>query len=145
MTGRPVGEAKVSVLGRGLAAGSAEDGAFALEVAAWPATLVVARPGYRVARVALARLPDQPLEISLDPIVSYTDRIEVTATRAREGLDPATFTNIPQERVSESYWGQDPAMLLPSWRPASSPTTTAATASATRTSPCAASARPARG
>jgi len=117
VTGRPVEEAKVSVLGRGLAAGSAEDGAFALEVAAWPATLVVARPGYRVARVALAGLPGQPLEISLDPIISYADRIEVTATRAREGLDPATFTNIPQERVSESHWGQDPAMLLPELAP----------------------------
>ena len=36
-----------------------------------------------------------PIEALLQPTVSLTDRVEVTATRAREGVDAATFTNIP--------------------------------------------------
>lgn len=117
VTGRPIAEARVALLGREVSTSTAEDGGFALEVTAWPATLVLTRPGYRVARIVLAQAPAEPLLPRLDPTVSYSDRIEITATRAREGVDPATFTNIPQQRVQESYWGQDPAMLLPELAP----------------------------
>ena len=48
----------------------------------------------------------------LAPIVSVNDRIEVTATRARDGADPVSFTNVPKEKIAEAYWAQDPAMLL---------------------------------
>lgn len=113
----PIARARVDVLGRELSTASAEDGRFTLEAAAWPLTVVVARPGYRVARLELAAPPAQPLVIALEPVVSYSDRIEVTATRAREGLDPATVTNIPAERVREAHWGQDPALLLPELAP----------------------------
>jgi iron complex outermembrane receptor protein len=116
-TNQPVANARVSVLDRELTAASAGDGSFTIELAAWPATLVVARPGYRVARLRIDAPPERPVEVSLDPVVSYADRIEVTATRAREGQDPATFTNIPQEKIAESHWGQDPAMLLPELAP----------------------------
>ncbi len=117
VTGRPIAGAKLEVLGRELVTSTTDDGGFVLEVAAWPATLVATRAGYRVARLEIAEAPAEPLAVRLDPVISYADRIEVTATRAREGIDPATFTNIPQERVRESYWGQDPAMLLPDLAP----------------------------
>lgn len=68
--------------------------------------------GYYVQRVTVDVATAGALEIGLTPIVSLTDRVEVTATRAREGVDAATFTNVPKERVAESYWAQDPAMLL---------------------------------
>ena len=117
VTGQPIAGAKLELLGRALATSAGEDGRFALDVTDWPATLVATGSGYRVARVELAQAPAEPLALRLDPIVSWSDRIEVTATRAREGVDPATFTNIPQERVAESYWGQDPAILLPDLAP----------------------------
>jgi iron complex outermembrane receptor protein len=116
-TGRPIANARIEVLGSLLTTTTGEDGAFSLEVPAWPVTLVVTQAGYRVARLALEGPPAGPLEVRVDPIISYSDRIEVTAARAREGVDPATFTNLPQERVMESYWGQDPAMLLPDLTP----------------------------
>ncbi len=117
VTAQPIAKAKVDILGRESATSTAEDGSFTLDVPAWPATLVVTRGGYRVARLDLAEATEQALEVRLDPVVSYSDRIEVTATRAREGVDPATFTNIPEERIHESYWGQDPAMLMPDLAP----------------------------
>jgi iron complex outermembrane recepter protein len=116
-TGRPIANAKLELLGRELATATAEDGGFTLDVPAWPATLVATRTGYRVARLEITKAPAGPLALRLEPVISYSDRIEVTATRAREGIDPATFTNIPQQRVQESYWGQDPAMLLPDLAP----------------------------
>lgn len=76
------------------------------------ATLVVSHAGYYVQRLSLAATTAGPLEVALEPIVSLADRVEVTATRAREGVDPVSFTNVPQEKVAEAYWGQDPAMLL---------------------------------
>ena len=75
-------------------------------------TLVLSQPGYYVYRVTVDVRQAITLEIRLVPVVSVSDRIEVTATRAREGSDPASFTNIPQERVADAHWGQDPAMLL---------------------------------
>ena len=116
-TGRPIATAKLELLGQQRTASTADDGSFVLDVPAWPATLVATRQGYRVARIEIAQAPTEPLALRLDPVISYSDRIEVTATRAREGIDPATFTNIPQERIQESYWGQDPAMLLPDLAP----------------------------
>lgn len=109
-TGRPVAAAKVAA--GGVSTSCAEDGAFALDVAAWPATLVVSRQGYRAARLELAAAPAEPLALQLEPVISYSDRVEVTAARAREGVDPATFTNVPEERIKEAHWGQDPAILL---------------------------------
>ena len=111
VTGQPVAGARVEVLG-GSAVTSAADGSFSLPAASWPATVVASRRGYRVARLALAAAPTRPLEVSLEPMVSYSDRIEVTATRAREGFDPATFTNIPEEKLQQQHYGQDPAILL---------------------------------
>ncbi|HVO10154.1 MAG TPA: TonB-dependent receptor [Vicinamibacteria bacterium] len=111
-TGQPVAGARLSLLGREQATTTGPDGAFTLEAGAWPATLVVTKDGYRVARVEVPALPEQPLQVRLAPVISYSDRIEVTANRAREGVDPATFTNIPEQRVKEAYWGQDPAILM---------------------------------
>jgi iron complex outermembrane recepter protein len=91
---------------------SSQDGSFSLATRAWPATLVASREGYRVSRLELAAAPAGPLEVRLEPVVSYSDRIEVTATRAREGVDPATFTNIPEEKLRQEHYGQDPAILL---------------------------------
>ncbi len=115
VTARPVAGARVEAAGR--SALSADDGRFAVDVPRWPATIVASRSGFRVARQEITSEPAGEIQILLEPIVSYSDRIEVTATRAREGLDPATFTNIPAERVSECYWGQDPAILIPELAP----------------------------
>jgi iron complex outermembrane receptor protein len=117
VTGRPLRGVKLVVLDRELATSTADDGSFSLDVASWPATLVVTGQGFRVARIELAKAPAEPLALRLDPLISYSDRIEVTATRAREGVDPVTFTNIPQQRIEEANWGQDPAMLLPDLAP----------------------------
>ena len=111
VTGQPVAGARVELSGVTTAT-SAGDGSFALAAPSWPATLVAAREGYRVSRLPLSSLPAGPLEVRLEPVVSYSDRIEVTATRAREGFDPATFTNIPEEKLREEHYGQDPAILL---------------------------------
>jgi iron complex outermembrane recepter protein len=112
-SGKPVAQCHVEALETHETALSDEAGAFSLALTGSPPlTLVVSHEGYRVARRALAALPPQPLQIALEPVVSYADRIEVTATRAQEGTDPVTFTNIPQQRVKEAYWGQDPAILL---------------------------------
>jgi iron complex outermembrane receptor protein len=74
-------------------------------------TLVVSLPGYYPLRQPVAPGTGE-IEVRLAPIVSLTDRVEVTATRAREGVDPVSFTNVTQEQVAEAYWAQDPAMLL---------------------------------
>jgi iron complex outermembrane receptor protein len=76
------------------------------------ATLSVSHPGYYVLRVPVEVAAAAPLDLRLTPIVSITDRVEVTASRAREGADPVSFTNLSQEQVAAAYWGQDPAMLL---------------------------------
>lgn len=74
-------------------------------------TLVASHPGYYVQRVTI-QLSGAWVEVRLAPVVSLTDRVEVTATRAREGIDPVSFTNVPSERVRDAHWGQDPAVLL---------------------------------
>ena len=112
-TGLPIPGARVEVLESGAAVVTDARGAF---LTAWPtaarATLVVSSTGFRVRRIELTAVPSAPIEIKLEPVVSFSDRIEVTATRAAEGRDPVTFTNLPQERVAEEYWSQDPAILI---------------------------------
>ena len=111
-TGKAVPGARVEILSTRAAAATDDAGDFALEFPVGPVELAVSRTGYRVARLALPALPTRPLVVRLEPVISIADRVEVTAARAREGTDPVTFTNVPQERVAESYWGQDPAILL---------------------------------
>ena len=113
VTGTPIGGARVEILETNAAAVTDTLGEFALDMpSGGRATLVVSSSGFRVRRIELAALPPAPLAVKLEAVVSFTDRVEVTATRAREGVDAATFTNVPTERVDEAYWGQDPAILL---------------------------------
>ena len=138
VTGKPVPQARVELLqAAGTVITTTDDGGdFAVEVReSGPVTLAISHPGYQVARTALATLPKQPLAVELDPVISIADRIEVTATRAREGTDPVTVTNIPQEQIQSRPTGpRTRRCCCRASRPASSRTTTAATASATRTS-----------
>jgi iron complex outermembrane recepter protein len=110
-TGRPLPGARVELVETHAAAITDDRGRFTIEIAA-AATLVVSHTGYQLGKQRLASVSPQTLEIALEPTISLADRIEVTATRAREGADPVSFSNIPQERVAESYWSQDPAILL---------------------------------
>jgi iron complex outermembrane receptor protein len=112
-TGQAVSQARVQVLEIAAVATSDENGRFSIGAPDSGAfTLVFSRSGYEVVRIPLARPPAKPLSVELEPIISLTDRIQVTANRAREGTDPVSFTNIPQKQVAENYWGQDPAILL---------------------------------
>ena len=112
-TGAPVASARVEVVETAERAEAGADGAFRVSSAgATRLTLVVSHPGYYVQRTRVEAAAPGPVEVQLAPIVSISDRIEVTATRAREGIDPVSFTNVPQERVQEAHWGQDPALLL---------------------------------
>ena len=110
-TGEPVaGRVEVVDAGRMVSADAAGQFTIAVDGTAARLTLVASHPGYYPARVQGE--PGSAVEIRLTPIVSLTDRVEVTATRAREGADPVSFTNVTQEQVAEAYWAQDPAMLL---------------------------------
>jgi iron complex outermembrane receptor protein len=110
-TGGPVA-AKVEVDGARDSVTADAYGRFSIPAATGDrVTLVVSHPGYYVQRVPIAS-PASPVEVRLAAIVSITDRVEVTATRAQEGVDPVSFTNVPQATVEAAYWGQDPAVLL---------------------------------
>jgi iron complex outermembrane receptor protein len=110
-TGKPVPQARVELPGAATTAD--EQGSFSVEVPdTGPFTLSISHAGYQVARLSFAALPAEALSVVLEPVISVADRIEVTAARAREGADPVSFSNIPQERVGESYWSQDPAIFL---------------------------------
>jgi iron complex outermembrane receptor protein len=109
---KPLSSALVEELSTHMTAMTDAAGVFTLEVAAGPLELAVSHTGYRVVRLTLAAPTVQPLAVRLDPVISIADRVEVTAARAREGTDPVSFTNLPQERIQETYWGQDPAILL---------------------------------
>jgi iron complex outermembrane receptor protein len=112
-TGAAVPQAQVQVLGGVAATRTDVAGAFTVAVPeTGPFTIVVSRSGYEPARIPLTTVPGAPLAVTLQPIISVADRIQVTANRAREGTDPVSFTNIPQEQVADTYWGQDPAILL---------------------------------
>jgi iron complex outermembrane receptor protein len=112
-TGKPISQARVQVLESAVTTASEKNGSYSIEVPdSGPFTVVVSHPGYDVARLPFFALPAQALAVALEPIISLADRIEVTATRAREGTDPVSFTNIPQEQVAQTYWSQDPAILL---------------------------------
>lgn len=76
------------------------------------AILAVSGSGFRPERVSLTLPAASPITVELTPEVMFTETVEVTATRAREGVDPATVTNVSRERIQEAYWGQDPGMLL---------------------------------
>ena len=103
--------ARVEVLGSNRSVTADPDGRFTIEIPTGGGTLVFALPGYHVLHARFSP-PAAPIEARLQSTVSITDRVEVTASRAREGVDAATFTNISAERVKESYWAQDPAILL---------------------------------
>jgi len=117
-TGAAVAGARVAVAGAGADVRTADDGRFALALPdARSATLVVAAPGFRVARLTLLLPATAALEVRLEPLVHFTESVEVTATRARVGRDPATSADIPAEQIADAYWGQDPAVLLGSLAP----------------------------
>jgi iron complex outermembrane receptor protein len=112
-TGAALSHAQVEVLESHLTIKADENGRFFLEAPAHGTiTLAVSHPGYRVEHVAVSVPAASPLAIALEPIISHEDRIEVTATRAREGASPVSFTNLSQERIQETYWAQDPAIVL---------------------------------
>lgn len=112
VTGQPLPKVSVRVVATGQAGETAADGTFTIQAQSEGAlTLAVSRPGYEVVRVRIEPT-DPSLVLALAPMVTFVDRIEVTASRAREGTDPASFSNLPRERIEEAYWGQDPAMLL---------------------------------
>ena len=111
-SGKPLPQARVEVLSTHSSAATDEGGVFTLDAGAGPVEMAVSHPGYRVARLSFVAPPDHPVIVRLEPVISIADRVEVTAARAREGADPVTFTNVTQERVAESYWGQDPAIML---------------------------------
>ncbi len=91
--------ARVEVAGGRQVTTAAADGGFRVDaLGAARLTLVVSCPGYYVQRLTVEVARAGPVEVALAPVVSVTDRIEVTATRAREGVDPVSFTNVPQAR-----------------------------------------------
>lgn len=111
-TGAPLAGARVSA-GGVVTAVTDVQGEFVLTTAEDRVViLAVAHSGFRVERRTVTLPVTSPVIVELLPDTAFTDRIEVTATRAQEGIDPATFSNIPRERLDEAYWGQDPAMLL---------------------------------
>lgn len=111
-TGKPLAGAKLEVRELGLSGTTDGQGQFLLEVGAQAQlTLVVTYPGYYPVNQRVT-LPAPALELSLAPVRPFTEQVEVRASRAQTGRDPATFTNLPRERIEESYYGQDPAMLL---------------------------------
>jgi iron complex outermembrane receptor protein len=111
-TGAPVA-ARVEIVETRDSTAADRDGNFTLAApVATRVTVVISQPGYYVQRVTVEPAATPSLEVQLVSIVSLTDRVEVTATRAREGIDPVSFTNVPQEAVEAAYWGQDPAVLL---------------------------------
>jgi iron complex outermembrane recepter protein len=111
-TSRPLA-ARIEVLESRVSVTAGADGSFSIALdASDRGTLVVSLPGYYVQRLAAGAAAGRPLEVRLVPIVTVEDRVEVTATRARERLDPASFTNVPRETIDATYWSQDPAVLL---------------------------------
>jgi iron complex outermembrane receptor protein len=105
--------ARVEVIDTRAAITSDADGRFTLDPAgAERLTIVVSHPGYYVQRATVDVRTSASVEVRLVSIVTVADRIEVTASRAREGADAASFTNVPQAKVAETYFGQDPAILL---------------------------------
>ncbi|MCX7894522.1 MAG: TonB-dependent receptor [Thermoanaerobaculum sp.] len=111
-TGQPLAGAKVEVRELGLSVTTQGDGAFVIPVEERTfLTLLVTREGYYPATFNVS-LPTPSLTVELIPVVPFTEQVEVRASRARSDRDPVTFTNLPRERIEESYFGQDPAMLL---------------------------------
>jgi iron complex outermembrane recepter protein len=108
----PIADARVEIVETGTVAVTGSDGRFAVEAPATAFTLVVSRSGFKVSRQTLGPTLPGSLEIALASVASFADRVEVTANRAQTGRDPITTTNISSERVKETYWGQDPALLL---------------------------------
>ncbi|MFI5142522.1 MAG: TonB-dependent receptor [Thermoanaerobaculales bacterium] len=113
VSGAALPHAQIEVLESHLTVKADGVGAFTIDAPDSGAiTLAVSQSGYRVARLPVSLPAAKPLTVALEPIISHADRIEVTATRAREGTDPVSFTNLTQERVQETYWAQDPAIVL---------------------------------
>jgi len=111
-TGKPLAQARIEALATHAATATDQAGEFAVEVGLGSAEIVVSHPGYQVTRLTAAAAPGGEVVVHLEPVISVADRVEVTAARAREGTDPVSFTNLPQERIQETYWAQDPAILL---------------------------------
>jgi iron complex outermembrane recepter protein len=111
-TSQPI-PARVEVLETQASVAAGADGRFSVTLgASGRGTLVVSHSGYYVQRLVAGSASGASFEVRLAPVVTLTDRVEVTATRVREGLDAASFTNIPQEKIAATYWAQDPAVLL---------------------------------
>jgi len=103
--------ARVEAPDLGVSVTAGADGRFVLDAGpVGRATLVVSCPGYYVQRTLVQSAA--PLDIRLVPVITLSDRVEVTAGRAREGADPATFSNVPRQAIADAHWGQDPAILL---------------------------------
>jgi len=115
-TGKPIAGATVELVEAAVSTLTGEDGSFSLWAEDGSYTLrVVASQFYPLFQ--RVTLPSPSLELVLEPVVSFKEEIQVTASRARSTQDPATFTNLPKERIEEAYFGQDPAMLLASTVP----------------------------
>lgn len=116
-TGQPVVGAKVELVEAAFSTATDPEGRFALVAAGTGAfTLKVTADGF-FPLITRVTLPSPPLTLSLEPVVSFTEKVEVTASRAQSRRDPTTFSNVPRERIEENYFGQDPAMFLASTVP----------------------------
>jgi len=114
--GAPVAGATVTarVSGGAVTAESRADGRFTLhlpEPAPDTVTLTVAATGMQTLTLAVTDLA-RPLSIVLQPARVFSDAVEVTATRARSGESPVTFSNVTREEIERGSWGQDVPMFL---------------------------------
>ncbi len=89
-------------------------GAFSVELPGPPPDRVdvtVSAEGYRRFAVTVHDLT-VPLVVALEPSGVFSEQVEVTATRARAGETPVTFTNVGRKEIERGYWGQDVPIFL---------------------------------
>ncbi len=114
--GRPLAGATVMVGegGAGFEVVTKEDGRFVLSLGEQlepPIALTVSAKGFTPLSLTIQDVT-RPVTLVLHPTAVFSDKVEVTATRARAGETPVTLSNVSRKEIERGSWGQDVPMFL---------------------------------
>lgn len=111
-TGKPLPGANIQIEERGTGTTSGNEGDYQFKLNPGNYTVSASFIGYQIEKKIIRISGDLSVNFALEPRVLQGQKVEVSATRAKERETPVVFTDLSREELAEKHVVQDIPMLL---------------------------------